>query len=78
MTLLLISMFGTRMCRQTLLFIVIANCAIAVPSFRLVLDSPNDSSLQTASGQSECALQFPTKFISIQRKLLKYQRTNMN
>ena len=25
----LISMFGTRMCGQTLLFIVIANCAIA-------------------------------------------------
>jgi len=26
----LISMFGTRMCRQTLLFIVIANCTIAI------------------------------------------------
>ena len=28
----LISMFGTRMCGQTLLFIVIAHCAIEVPS----------------------------------------------
>jgi len=42
-----ISMFGTRMCGQTLLFIVMANCAIR-PSLHLELNLNLRSSCEKA------------------------------